>query len=169
MPVRVCKHFRWSRWNLTVLLALVAAPASAQSVTLGAADTTIRPGIYEDMNFGSQGFLETKSDKNPNKIRRALLKFDTHNTIPAGSEINSATLTLTVQTGSVASRRLAVYCVPSSFDEYQTTWRNRKDTLDWGTGGGDVRHRHGVVTVTNVPGSKVTIDVTRIAREAMQT
>jgi endonuclease/exonuclease/phosphatase family metal-dependent hydrolase len=165
----VCARFGWSGLPLVAALALIARPASAQSVTLGAADATIRSGIYEDVNFGDQEFLETKSDKDADKVRRTLLKFDTHTTIPAGSVINSATLTLTVKDGSVPSRRLAVYCVPSSFDEHQTTWHLRKGALDWGTSGGDVRHQHGVVVVTNIPGSKVTIDVTRITREAMQT
>lgn len=169
MSVRVCKHLEWSGLCAAAMLALFARPASAQSVTLAAADATIRPGIYEDVNFGSQEFLETKSDKNPNKIRRALLKFDTDTTIPPDSEIKSAILTLTVKGGSVPSRHLAVYCVPSSFDEHQTTWNLRNEKVSWGTPGGDVRHQHGVVEVTNVPGSKVTIDVTRIAREAMQT
>src|SRR3954452_24522859 len=146
MSVRVCRRFGWGGVRVAALLAAVACPAAAQVVSLPAADATIRPGIYERTNFGDQDFLETKSSNDPDHVSRVLLKFDTHTTIPAGSQINSATLTLTVKSGSVASRRLAVYCVPSSFDEYQTTWRNRKDTLDWGTGGGDVRHRHGVVT-----------------------
>jgi endonuclease/exonuclease/phosphatase family metal-dependent hydrolase len=139
------------------------------TVSLPAADTTLRPGMYEDTNFGSQSYLETKASTNPDTYRRALLKFDTHTTIPAGSQINSAKLTLTVRSGSVPTRTIAFYCVPSSFDEFQSTWHVRKGTLDWATAGGDLGHKHGAVTVTNVAGSKVTIDVTAIAREAMQT
>jgi endonuclease/exonuclease/phosphatase family metal-dependent hydrolase len=168
MPVRVCRRFGWGGVRVAALLAAIACPAAAQVVSLPAADATIRPGIYERTNFGDQDFLETKSSNDPDHVRRALLKFDTHTTIPAGSQINSATLTLTVKSGSVASRRIAVYCVPSSFDELQTTWNLRKGTLDWRTPGGDVGHHHGVFLVTNVPGSKVTVDVTGIAREAMQ-
>jgi endonuclease/exonuclease/phosphatase family metal-dependent hydrolase len=151
-----------------MLLAL-AVPATAQTVSLPAADTTLRPGMYEDTNFGSQGYLETKASTDPDTRRRALLKFDTHNTIPAGSQINSATLTLTVRSGSVPTRTIAYYCVSSSFDEFRATWHLRRGTLDWATPGGDLGHKHGQVTVTNVTGSKVTIDVTGITREAMQT
>jgi endonuclease/exonuclease/phosphatase family metal-dependent hydrolase len=168
MPLRVCNGFRWIGLRVAAMLIAFATPASAQSVSLPAWDVTLRAGIYEDVNFGNQGFLETKSSTNPDKVRRALLKFDTHRTIPAGSRIDSATLTLTVRSGSVRSRHLAVYCVPSSFDELQATWHLRKGTLNWGAPGGDVGHQHGVVAVTNVAGSKVIIDVTAIAREAMQ-
>jgi endonuclease/exonuclease/phosphatase family metal-dependent hydrolase len=166
MSVRVCKTFVWGSFRMAIILAIYAVPATAQTVSLPAADTTLRDGIYADVNFGS-GDLETKASTNPSLVRRALLKFDTHTTIPAGSRIDSATLTLTVKSGSVPSRRLAVYCVPSSFDEFQTTWHLRKDSLSWSTPGGDVKHQHGTVVVTNVAGSKVTIDVTAIAREAM--
>src|SRR3982750_571642 len=168
MAVRVCRRVGWGCVCVAALLAAFAGPAAAQVVSLPAADATIRPGIYERTNFGDQDFLETKSSNDPDRVRRALLKFDTDTAIPAGSEINSATLTLTVKSGSVHSRRIAVYCVPSSFDELQTTWNLRKGALNWRTGGGDVGHHHGVFIVTNVPGSKVTVDVTGIAREAMQ-
>jgi endonuclease/exonuclease/phosphatase family metal-dependent hydrolase len=150
------------------MLAAFAVPAAAQSVSLPAADTTLRGGAYDDMNFGTRD-LETKSSTDPSYVRRAILKFDTHTTIPAGSPINSATLTLTVKSGSVSGRHLAVYCVPLGFDEFATTWRFRKGTSYWTTPGGDVNHQHGVVTVTNAPGSKINIDVTAITREAMQT
>lgn len=168
MSVRVCNGFGWNGVRLAAMLLAFAAPALAQSVSLSAEDATLRPGIYEDVNFGNQTFLETKSSTDLDKVRRTLLKFDTHQTIPAGSRINSATLTLTVKSGSVPLRHLAVYCVPSSFDELQTTWHLRKGTLNWGAPGGDVEHQHGVVAVTNVAGSKVTIDVTAIVREALQ-
>jgi endonuclease/exonuclease/phosphatase family metal-dependent hydrolase len=168
MPVRVCKGFGWASVLVVAMLMAFAIPAAAQTVSLRAWDATLRGGAYDDMNFGG-GDLETKASTDPSALRRALLKFDTHNTIPAGSPINSSTLTLTVRTGNAAVRHLAVYCVPTSFDEYQTTWRLRKGTLYWNTPGGDLGHQHGVVTVTNVAGSKVTIDVTAITREAMQT
>jgi endonuclease/exonuclease/phosphatase family metal-dependent hydrolase len=168
MPVRVCKGFGWAGLRVAAMLAAFAVSAAAQSVSLPAADATLRGGAYDDMNFGA-GDLETKASTDASAVRRAILKFDTHTTIPAGSPINSATLTLTVKGGSVSGRHLAVYCVPSSFDEFQTTWRLRKGSLYWTTPGGDVGHQHGAVAVTNVGGSKVNIDVTAITREAMQT
>lgn len=168
MPVRVCKGFGWVSFCVVAMLIAFAIPAAAQTVSLSAWDATLRGGAFDDMNYGG-GDLETKASTDPSTLRRALLKFDTHTTIPAGSPINSATLTLTVKTGNPTLRHLAVYCVPSSFDEYQTTWRLRKSSSYWSTPGGDLGHQHGVVTVTNAPGSKVTIDVTAITREAMLT
>jgi endonuclease/exonuclease/phosphatase family metal-dependent hydrolase len=169
MPVRVCKGSGWASFFVAAMLVAIAVPAMAQSVSLPAADVTLRPGMYEDTNFGSQAFLETKASDDPDSLRRALLKFDTHTTIPAGSTINSAILTLTVKSGSVASRSISIFCVPESFDEFQTTWHLRKSSMNWSTAGGTLGHQHGVVTVTNVAGSKVNIDVTAITREAMQT
>src|SRR5919197_2044670 len=161
MPVRVCRVFGWASLRVAAMLAAFAVPAAAQSVSLPAADTTLRGGAYDDMNFGTRD-LETKSSTDPSYVRRAILKFDTHTTSPAGSPINSATLTLTVKSGSVNGRHLAVYCVPLGFDEFATTWRFRKGTSYWTTPGGDVNHQHGVVTATNAPGSKINIDVTAI-------
>jgi endonuclease/exonuclease/phosphatase family metal-dependent hydrolase len=169
MPVRVCKGSGWASLFAAAMLMAIAVPAMAQTVSLPAADVTLRPGMYEDTNFGSQGFVETKASNDPDSLRRTLLKFDTHTTIPAGSPINSAILTLTVKSGSVASRTISVFCVPESFDEFQATWFVRKSSMNWSTPGGTLGHQHGVVTVTNVPGSKVNIDVTAITREAMQT
>src|SRR4051812_39501944 len=168
MPVRVCKRFGWASFGLAAMLGAFAVPAAAQTVTLSAADATLRAGSYDDTNFGV-GDVETKSSLTPDTVRRAVFKFDTHTTIPAGSPINSATLTLTVHTGNAALRHLAVYCVPSSFNEFETTWNRRNDSTSWSKPGGDVGHQHGVVAVTNVTGSKVTIDVTAITKEAMQT
>src|SRR5207237_2564799 len=168
MPVRVRDGFGWAGLCVAAMVVAFATPAAAQSVTVRAADATLRGGSYDETNFGI-GDLETKSSTDPTRVRRALLKFDTHNTIPAGSQINSAILTLTVKTGNASLRHLAVYCVPSSFDEFETTWLLRKHTMNWATPGGDLGHHHGVVTVTNVAASKVIIDVTAITREAMQT
>lgn len=166
MGVRVCKRFGWVSVGIIAMVGAFAAPAAAQTVTLPATDATIRAGAYADTNWGF-GDIETKSSIHPETIRRALLKFDTHTTIPAGSPIISATLTLTVHSGSSPSRHLAVYCLPSDFDQYQVTWNSRLTNTRWTTPGGDVGHQHGVVTVTNVSGSKVTIDATAIVKEAM--
>jgi endonuclease/exonuclease/phosphatase family metal-dependent hydrolase len=169
MPVRVCKRYGWASFGVLAMVGAFAVSASAQTVTLAAADATLRAGTYDATNFGGDADIETKDSLDASTIRRALFKFDTHTTIPVGSTINSATLTLTVHTGNSSLRHLAVYCVPSSFSEFQTTWKLRNATTPWTRPGGDVVHQHGVATVTNVTGSKVTIDVTGITREAMQT
>src|SRR5262245_105656 len=55
---------------------------------------TIRGGTYAGKNLRT--ILETRASSDPEYLRRALLKFDTQNTIPAGRSITSATLTMTV-------------------------------------------------------------------------
>lgn len=167
MPVRVCNGFRWG-FRVVAMLASFAAPAAAQTVSLPAADATLRGGSYANTNFGSD-YLATRASNDESYERRALLKFDTHNTIPAGSNIASATLTLTVRGGNDDTRRVAAYCVPSSFDEFVTTWRLRKAGLYWSAPGGDLGHQHAIANVTNVAGSKVTYDISQVVREAMQT
>lgn len=166
MPVRVCKKFGWASLGIIALLVGVPAPTAAQSVTLPAGDATLRAGAYANTNFGS-GDLETKADTDPDYLRHALLKFNTQTAIPAGSSITSATLTLTVHNGGLPVRHLAVYCVPSTFNQTEVTWISRSSAKPWSDPGGDVGHLHGTVTVTNVAGSKVAFDVTAIVKEAM--
>ena len=60
MPVRVCKRFGWASFRVAAMLVAFALPAAAQTVTLPAADATLRAGAYDDTNFGL-GDIETKS------------------------------------------------------------------------------------------------------------
>ena len=60
-------------------------------------DTTIRNGTYANTNCDGATILTRNSAADPNWERRAILKFDTANTIPAGSKISSAKLTLTLR------------------------------------------------------------------------
>ena len=56
-----------------------------------------------------------------------MLKFDTQNTIPQGSAVTSALLTVTVKTGSEdASRRIGAYQVTTSWAENEITWNRRR-------------------------------------------
>src|SRR3954468_10538113 len=80
-------------------LSAAASTASAQTtVTLNQPATqvlsaTLRGGSYADQN--SEWMLETRASDNPEYNRRALLKFDTENTIAKGSSVTSALLTVT--------------------------------------------------------------------------
>src|SRR5918996_859921 len=80
------------------VIVLLSGAANAQTVTLpplpAYEDTTLQGGAYENTNFGN-GDLVTRASDDPTWIRHTLLKFDTHNTIPADSTITSATLTIT--------------------------------------------------------------------------
>src|SRR3982750_775201 len=106
---------------LTAGLFMVASAlgASAQT-TLTISDpsqvvfATLRSGSYKDTNIPNP--LETRSaDSASDYLRRAMLKFDTQSTIPQGTSISSAFLTVTVKQGSpAASRRIAAYQVTTS-------------------------------------------------------
>jgi endonuclease/exonuclease/phosphatase family metal-dependent hydrolase len=147
-------------------------PASAQTtVKLSAPSTqvvyaTLRGGTYANTNIGT--LLETRKASDMTYERRALLKFDTQSTIPAGSAVTSATLTMVVKSASPApSRRIAVYQVTQSWTETETTWNVRRSSESWTTKGGDYGTQIAVQPVSNVAGSRVTFDVTPLVRSAV--
>jgi endonuclease/exonuclease/phosphatase family metal-dependent hydrolase len=156
------------------ILALVSGSAavSAQTtVTLQEPRThawyaTVRGGTYANTNLST--ILETRSSTDPEYLRRALLKFDTQNTIPAGASITSAILTVTVKQGSAdASRRIGVYQVCTSWEELEVTYNVRKTSTPWGTAGGDLGSRITEQTVSNVDGSRVSFNVTPLVQQAV--
>jgi endonuclease/exonuclease/phosphatase family metal-dependent hydrolase len=157
---------RWRSGLAFVACFATGGPASAQTLALAAEDTTLRGGAHSGTNFG-RDILVTRDSDDPTYVRRALLKFDTHTTIPAGANIGSAVLTLTVRGGNDESRRLAAFCVPSPFGETAATWNDRKAGVRWRTPGGDTVHRHGAATVTNTAGSRVRLDVTDLVQEVV--
>lgn len=152
--------------------ALSAHAAHAQTtVTLNASKThvvyaTVRAGNYADTNLDY--VLETKSYSDPSLVRRALLKFDTQNTIPLGSKVTSARLTMTVKSaGADSSRNIGVYQVTQSWDESQVTWRNRRTSTAWQSAGADLGTRIAQQVVGNAVGTKVSFDVTTLVAQAV--
>lgn len=89
-------------------LMALAVPAGAQTLTLtGASDTTLRGGAYANTNYGSSSTLELRAGSSDLTYeRRILLKFDTYSTIPQGTTISSAKLTLTVKGGNSETRTI---------------------------------------------------------------
>jgi endonuclease/exonuclease/phosphatase family metal-dependent hydrolase len=167
MAVRVCGKFGWRVLQVLAAIALLAGGAHAQTVTLPAyEDTTLQGGSYENTNFGN-GDLVTRASDDATWTRHALLKFDTHNTIPAGATVTSATLTVTVKGGNSQTRTLTAYCEPESFWENQATWRRRSDTLYWSQPGGTANHIHAYAPATAVVNSRVTFDVKSLVQEAL--
>jgi len=167
MSVRVYRNVGWLLFQTLAIIAFLTGAADAQTtLTLPASDATLRGGTYQNTNFGS-GDLGTKVSYDDTWTRRALLKFDTHNTIPAGTSITSATLRITVKGGESEVRTIAAYCVPESFDENATTWRLRKGTLYWTSAGGTVSHRHATASVTGTAGTTITFSVTSAVQEAL--
>src|SRR4051794_3683067 len=149
-----------------------ASAASAQTtVTLNQPAThvvsaTIRGGTYANKN--DQSLLATRSSDNLEYERHALLKFDTQNTIPIGSAVSSARLTLTVKGGSEdAMRMIGAYQVTTSWGETEVTWKSRRSGQYWATNGGDLGSRIAVANVSNGAGTRVTFDVTALVKAAV--
>ena len=162
----------FSRALVGVVFSGAATVASAQTtVTLNQATTqveaaTVRGGSYAKKN--ERSVLATRASSDLEYNRRAFLKFDTQNTIPAGSSVTSALLTVTVKMGSEdASRLVGAYQVTTSWAEAQITWKQRRTGKAWGTGGGDLGSKIDDAKVSNKAGTKVTFDVTALVKEAV--
>jgi endonuclease/exonuclease/phosphatase family metal-dependent hydrolase len=154
------------------LFVASAGTAGAQTtITLHEPNTrawsaTVRGGTYANRNL--QTILETRSSTDPEYARRALLKFDTQNTIPAGRSIASAILTVTVKDGSGDStRRIGAYQVTTSWDEDEVTWKVRRTATSWGSAGGDLGSKLTEKVVGNAAGTKVSFDVTPLVEQAV--
>ncbi|HEX3704924.1 MAG TPA: DNRLRE domain-containing protein, partial [Vicinamibacterales bacterium] len=128
---------------MTVLaLGALGATASAQTtVTISAPKTqvvyaTLRGGTYANTNIDN--LLETRAASDLSYERRAMLKFDTENLIPSGSNVTSAVMTLTVKDADAGpTRHVAAYQVTNSWTETETTWKLRRSGQSWSTAGGD--------------------------------
>jgi endonuclease/exonuclease/phosphatase family metal-dependent hydrolase len=154
-----------------LLIASAGTAAAQTTITLQEPNTrawsaTVRGGSYASKNLRT--ILETRSSTNPEYHRRALLKFDTQNTIPAGKSITSAILTVTVRDGSGdSSRRIGAYQVTTSWDENEVTWKVRRTSTNWASAGGDLGTKLTEKVVGNATGSKVSFDVTPLVRQAV--
>jgi len=144
----------------------LSAAAHAQTLTLtNSSDTTLRGGAYANTNYGSSTSLETRASDTADYVRRVIVKFDTHNTISQGSAIASAKLTVTIKGGNSQTRTLTVYRVTQPYTDTQATWKIRRTSTSWSKAGGDLGERAGSLTVNNVTGSKVTVDVTALVQK----
>src|SRR4051812_28685865 len=149
----------------------VSAASAQTTVTLNQPDSqvvwaTIRGGSYADRN--DQSVLATRSADNYEYNRRALLKFDTENNAPAGANVTSAVLTLTVKSGSAdATRTIAAYQTSLSWTESEVTWNQRRSGQDWNAAGGDFGSKLDDAVVGNSPGTKVSLDVTALVKAAV--
>jgi hypothetical protein len=159
---------------LVSVLALTAAAsaASAQTTvtvsqpTSQVVSATVRGGTYATQN--NEWTLETRASDNLEYNRRALLKFDTENTIPKGSNVTSALMTVTVKSGSAdASRTIGAYQTSLSWTETEVTWKQRRTGENWPTPGGDYGSKLDDAVVSNIAGTKVTFDVTALVKAAV--
>jgi len=128
-------------------------------------DTMIQGGAAANTNFNQQDFFATRASTNADYLRRGLLKFDTQNTLPAGSTVQAATLTLTVKSGGTdAARTIGVFPVTTSFLEEEATWNQRRVSTAWTSAGGDLGAEATRATVPNSAGAKVSFNVTALVR-----
>ena len=157
---------RLARFSAVLVGTLgIGAAAHAQTLTLtDSSDTTLRGGTYANTNYGSSTTLESRASSTADYVRRIIVKFDTQNTIAQGAAITSATLTLTVKGGNSETRTLTVYRVTQPFTDTEATWNIRRTSTSWSKAGGDLGERAGSVTVTNVAGSKVTVNITNLVQ-----
>jgi endonuclease/exonuclease/phosphatase family metal-dependent hydrolase len=161
-----------ARLSLVLGLVGVSSAVSAQTtIALHEPRTqawyaTVRGGTYANTNLPT--ILETRASTDPEYHRRGLLKFDTQNTIPAGTTIADAILTVTVKQGSEeASRFISIYQVTTSWEDLEVTWRVRKTATAWNMAGGDVGSLLAGGPAPNIPGSRVSFNVTALVRQAV--
>jgi endonuclease/exonuclease/phosphatase family metal-dependent hydrolase len=151
-----------------VVLAGASAALAQTTVTLDQSKTeawygTVRGGTYANTNIND--LLETRKSTDLTYHRNAMLKFDTHNFVPQGTNITSAKLTMTVIYSSAdATRRIGVYPVTQSWDENQMTWNIRRTGLAWKTKGGDFGQKI-TEQVVGPAGTTVTFDITSYVRQ----
>jgi endonuclease/exonuclease/phosphatase family metal-dependent hydrolase len=157
---------------MVLALGALGATASAQTtVTISAPKTqvvyaTLRGGTYANTNIDN--LLETRAASDLSYERRAMLKFDTENLIPSGSNVTSAVMTLTVKGADAGqTRHVAAYQVTNSWTETETTWKLRRSGQSWSTAGGDLGGKLATATVADTAGSKVSFDVTSLVKEAV--
>ena len=123
-------------------------------------DTVIRGGSYANTVFDGQPLATKVHPTNQSYTRRSLLKFDTHNTVPAGVTVQSARLTLTISKADAETRRLAAYRLSQTFDERYATWYTRKSGYTWSTAGADLAEKWAEASAGAAVGSTITFDVT---------
>jgi endonuclease/exonuclease/phosphatase family metal-dependent hydrolase len=174
MSRRVCIDVRVFGMAACLLSSVFVASAAAQTTVVldnpsgEVVDAYVRAGTYAD-TVNNNGVLATKANSNASYVRRALLKFDTQNHVPANATIRSATLTLTLRRSEASTRTISAYRVTNSFDETAATWYRRKsDGSRWTAAGGDLTTRYATASVGTAAGSRVTFDVTSLVQATVK-
>jgi endonuclease/exonuclease/phosphatase family metal-dependent hydrolase len=150
------------------LLALCAVHAFGQTINLTESNATVlRGGAYANTNLCTDTLLATRASSDPTYQRRIVLKFDTQNTIPAGTPIALAILTLTVSGGNAETRTISAYRIAQSYEETQTTWNKRNVSTNWSSAGGDLAERVDRAAVTNAAGFQLAFNVTGLVQASV--
>jgi endonuclease/exonuclease/phosphatase family metal-dependent hydrolase len=151
-------------------LALAPATAAAQTTVLidnpsgQVDDARIQGGSLAHRVFHKERLATKIHPSNSTYHRRTLLKFDTHNTVPRGARVQSATLTLTLADAGSGTRTLGLYRLSQTFDERYASWYGRRAGLRWTSAGGDLAEKFDEATVGTARKSKITFDVTNLVQ-----
>lgn len=156
-------------------MAAMASSAAAQTTVVinesrpDVVYATLRAGSYADTNYPTVLTTRAADTNTTSSHRHALLKFDTEHRIPFGSSVTSASLTVTVKSGSSAdaTRTIGAYQVTRSWAETETTWNRRRTSSAWMSAGGDLGTLLAKQIVSNVTGTKVTYDITSLVQAAV--
>lgn len=147
--------------KLPLLVTLIVVSASslvqADTITLEATkDNTLIEGVTDSRSNGAGSFLFAgRTGQRSDSIRRGVIQFDTGSFIPAGSTIDSVTLTLNMSQTNSGSQTVSLHRVLSDWGEGTSaspggvgapatagdaTWIHTffSDSL-WDTAGGDFK------------------------------
>lgn len=152
-----------------------AATASAQETmslsTPGTqinADLTIQGGAAGMTDFSNSDVLASKVSNSESYTRRILLKIDTQNNIPAGAQIQSATLYLVLKNAeSDEWRPFTAFNVTQSFVTGQTNWYYYRSGRAWSSRGGDFGGSYGTTWVNNAAGQAYAFDLTDLVQHVV--
>jgi endonuclease/exonuclease/phosphatase family metal-dependent hydrolase len=131
------------------------------------ADAKIQGGTYANTALDNQPLATKVHPTSVTYTRRSVLKFDTHKTIPVGSTIQSATLTLTISKADTGTRTIGLYRLAETFDEQYVTWNKRQSATNWSTPGGDFAEKFAQASVGATVGAKVTFNVTALVQNVV--
>jgi hypothetical protein len=164
-----------SAWLIALAAGLgLAADASAQTTQVfnvpdsQVLDSMIRNGSYASSNQNGPVLL-TRWSSVPEWERRTIFSIDT-STLPAGAQVASAILTLTVKSGlgnANTTRPVTAYRLAAPFVETEATWLNRQANTPWTTPGGDLGESYTTVFVTNTVGAKINFDITALVQKTL--
>jgi hypothetical protein len=104
--------------------------------------------------------------RSPSDIRRALLRFDL-SSIPAGSTIDGALLSLYQQPGFVDAEQQSIHLTTATWLQTEATWNNRWMFMPWSTPGGDFAGSpSAVLQPTQIGGGRITSNVLALVQSA---
>jgi endonuclease/exonuclease/phosphatase family metal-dependent hydrolase len=151
-------------------LFLAPSTAAAQTTVLidnpvgEVDDARIQGGSFANTIFHKERLATKIHPSSATYTRRSVLKFDTHNTVPAGATVQSATLTLTLSKADAGTRTLGIYRLSRTFNEVDANWYRRKGSYRWVSAGGDLAEKWAQASVGSTVKSKVTFNVTSLVQ-----